>query len=117
MIIISHETIRTNLFKVGLKHILKDTNYTIGTSVGLPSNIKGSYNMYGTSRNDICITHKQFYNLQRLSAAIVHTCDNASQDYPDSTFLNAGVMELKQNDHALDQAAKEMIKTAGDILI
>ena len=96
---ISHETIRTQLFKLGLTHMLKGTNYTIGTSVDLPYDIRDSYSMYGTSRNDICITHKQFFDLERLSGAIVHMCpipdDDDSQDFLDNTFLNAAVMEFK----------------------
>ena len=43
--------------------MLKGTNYTIGTSVDLPKDVRGSYSLYGTSRNDICITNKQFYDL------------------------------------------------------
>ena len=84
-----------------------------------PSSLKGCSDL--SWLDYICIAHKEFYSKAKLSAAIVHLGDerqddNATQDDTDDSFVNVGVMEFKQNDYAVDQTAKEMIKGAGNIL-
>ena len=118
---IQHEMIRTTMFKEGLRVLLEDTDFTVDISVPLPGYFNDSYSLYGTFINDICITRKEIYSKEKLSAAIVHLSDvrqddNATQDDTDDSFVDVGVMEFKQNDYAVDQTAKEMIKGAGDIL-
>ena len=115
---IQDETIRTAMFKEGLRVLLEDTDFTVGISVPLPGYLNGSYSLYGTSINDICIARKEFYSKEELSAAIVHLSDdrqddNATQDDTDDVSLNDTDVLF---DYAVDQTAKEMIKGAVDIL-
>jgi len=110
---IRHETIRTELFRRGLRFFIRNTNYIVGSNVGLSSEIKGCYSMYGRSMNDICITRKQLYRKNNLTGGILHVShsnpddDENPDDYenPDDcdcpdAVLNLGVLECKRRYHA-----------------
>ena len=76
--------------------------------------------IYGSLVNNVCITRRQFYSTNDLAGAIIHVKDDdASPDNDDDcndSILHAGVLEFKRDKHALDQTAKEMFKTVGDLL-
>ena len=71
---------------------------------------------FGRSRNDHCIIHHQrYYKMENLRCAIVIPSVHSYQI--EEGNATAGVVEFKNDAHAVDQAIAEMLRTAGDILL
>ena len=126
----SHKTIRAELFRRGLEFLLRNTDYIVGSNVGLSSEIKGCYSLYGRSMIFVLYTRKQFYHKNNLTGGILHinhsnpdSDENPADyenpdhyenpddcDYPDAV-LKVGVQECKRHYHAYDQTAKEVLNS------
>ena len=71
---------------------------------------------FGRSRNDHCIIHNQrYYKMENLKCAIIILSVHSYQI--EEGNASAGIVEFKNEAHAVDQAIAEMLRTAGDVLL
>ena len=118
--ILTDELPKNNLISIALQCLLGQ-DYFVGslrqymTDLDMPS---GNYSLFGRSRNDSFIMHKDKYHVPCKDGKIAIGIYKAL--YLDEEIvcvdLNGGVVEYKNDYYATQQLYKEMITTAGNLL-
>lgn len=109
---ITPELAKTEFFTKVLQCVLENT-YKIG-HIALPDGYKHPYSIYGRSKNDLCIIHKQNYT----SAGVINLEDKISEDDEEEELDSheIGYEEFKNpNTYATQQTIKEMMRASGDL--
>ena len=110
---LKEEETRNRIMCEDLSDALKPHGFTIG-----PKRLEGftvPVTEFGTSRNDHCIIHQNYYATENLKCVIV--VPTGQSYYNEERDAAAGVVEFKNDAYAVDQAIAEMLQTAGDLLL
>ena len=110
---LKEEETRNRIMCKDLSDLLTPHGFTIG-----PKRLEGftlPVTEFGTSRNDHCIIHQNYYATEDLKCVIV--VPTGQSYYNEEGDAAAGVVEFKNDAYAVDQAIAEMLRTAGDLLL
>ena len=108
--------ISRNHFFVHIMRSTLDNDYVIG-QIELPSPFKNPYSEYGRSISDFCVINKKNKHAVAVVSWSTELCDEGNMIDEDEYLYDGvgGTVEFKNQDYATQQAAKEMLRSAGDL--
>ena len=123
-LVVLEEIMRNRITNLALKAMLSKQGFYIGKII-LPKAYRNRYSLFGLSRSDTCIYHCDSWKKGKpIKAAVIfptmdYDVEDVEDDYgivQDMLFeLCSGVIEYKNEEHAIKQTVCEMIRTSGDL--